>query len=127
MNKLVTVLALLALSTGVSLAANQNPDRDPTRGFATDADKSEMTLDTNHAASLPVSEAPRKKDKRNSARSMGSVHHGRAANILNLPDAKLSNHPPCNEGGWTGGARKSYRQGRLASPLQDGRLIAADP
>ncbi|RUU46033.1 hypothetical protein EOC93_05000 [Mesorhizobium sp. M6A.T.Ce.TU.002.03.1.1] len=55
MNKLVTVLALLALSTGVSLAANQNPDRDPTRGFATGVDNSEMTVDTNHAASLPLS------------------------------------------------------------------------
>ncbi|AZO63778.1 MAG: hypothetical protein E5Y88_02455 [Mesorhizobium sp.] len=74
MNKLVTVLALLALSTGVSLAANQNPDRDPTRGFATDADKSEMTLDTNHAASLPVSEAPPKEGQT----QLGKVHGKRA-------------------------------------------------
>ena len=52
MNKLVTAIALLALSTGVSLAANQNPDRDPTRGFATGVDNSGMTLDTSHTASL---------------------------------------------------------------------------
>ncbi|MGX9115528.1 hypothetical protein ACWTU6_02355 [Mesorhizobium sp. BHbsci] len=54
MNKLATAFALLALSTGVSLAAAQNPDRDPTRGFAPDVDKGEMTLDTNHTASLPL-------------------------------------------------------------------------
>jgi hypothetical protein len=54
MKKLVTAFALLALSTGVSVAANQNPDRDPTRGFAPDVDKSEMTLDTSHTASLPL-------------------------------------------------------------------------
>lgn len=52
MNKLATAFALLALSTGGSLA--QNPDRDPTRGFAPDVDNGEMTLDTNHTASLPL-------------------------------------------------------------------------
>lgn len=54
MNKLATAFALLALSTGVSLAAAQNPDRDPTRGFAPDVDNGEMTLDTNDTASLPL-------------------------------------------------------------------------
>lgn len=54
MNKLVTAFALVALSTGVSLAAAQNPDRDPTRGFAPGVDNSEMTLDANHTASLPL-------------------------------------------------------------------------
>ncbi|RWP83313.1 hypothetical protein [Mesorhizobium sp.] len=63
MNKLATAFALLALSTGVSLAANQNPDRDPTRGFATGVDNSEMTLDTNHAASLPLSVAAPKEEQ----------------------------------------------------------------
>ncbi len=53
MNKLATAFVLLALSTGVSLAANQNPDRDPTRGFAPGVDNSGMTLDTSHTASLP--------------------------------------------------------------------------
>ncbi|MER8435192.1 hypothetical protein NKH36_05235 [Mesorhizobium sp. M1312] len=53
MNKLVMAIALLAMSTGVSLAAIQNPDRDPTRGFATGVDNSGMTLDTSHTASLP--------------------------------------------------------------------------
>ncbi|TIS79393.1 MAG: hypothetical protein E5W94_05630 [Mesorhizobium sp.] len=55
MKKLATAFALLALSTGASLAAAQNPDRDPTRGFAPDVDNRKMTLDTNHTASLPLS------------------------------------------------------------------------
>ncbi|RWB36315.1 hypothetical protein [Mesorhizobium sp.] len=55
MKKLATAFALLALSTGASLAAAQNPDRDPTRGFAPDVDYRKMTLDTNHTASLPLS------------------------------------------------------------------------
>ncbi|RWM17306.1 MAG: hypothetical protein EOR73_21020 [Mesorhizobium sp.] len=54
MNKLATAFAFLALSTGVSLAAAQNPDRDPTRGFAPDLHNGEITLDTNHTASLPL-------------------------------------------------------------------------
>ncbi|MCF6099443.1 hypothetical protein [Mesorhizobium muleiense] len=62
MNKLVTAIALLALSTGVSLAANQNPDRDPTRGFPTGVDNSGMTLDTSHTASLPLSVATTKEE-----------------------------------------------------------------
>jgi hypothetical protein len=52
MNKLVTALMLLVATTSVSLAANQNPDRDPTRGFAIGVD-SQTTSSTNHAASLP--------------------------------------------------------------------------
>lgn len=55
MKKLATAFALLALSTGASLAAAQNRDRDPTRGFAPDVDNRKMTLDTNHTASLPLS------------------------------------------------------------------------
>ncbi|RCS24743.1 hypothetical protein DUT91_04550 [Phyllobacterium salinisoli] len=54
MNKLLTAFALLALSTGASLAANQNPDRDPTRGFTAGVEKSEMILDHNPTASLPL-------------------------------------------------------------------------
>lgn len=54
MNKLVAAFALLTLSTGASLGANQNPDRDPTRGFAPGIENSEMTLDANHTASLPL-------------------------------------------------------------------------
>ncbi|MER8827805.1 hypothetical protein NKH73_07085 [Mesorhizobium sp. M0938] len=63
MKKLVTAFALLALSTGVSLAANQNPDRDPTRGFATDANTNEKTLDTSHTASLPLSVVTQKEEQ----------------------------------------------------------------
>jgi hypothetical protein len=63
MNKLATAVALLALSTGVSLAANQNPDRDPTRGFTTGVDNGEMTLDTSHTASLPLSVVAQKEEQ----------------------------------------------------------------
>lgn len=52
MTKLVTALMILVATTGISFAANQNPDRDPTRGFATGVD-SQITSSTKHAASLP--------------------------------------------------------------------------
>jgi hypothetical protein len=74
MKKLVTAFALLAMSTGVSLAANQNPDRDPTRGFAPDVDNSGMTLDTNHTASVPLPVIASKEGQPQSDK----VHKGRA-------------------------------------------------
>lgn len=74
MNKLVTAIALLALSTGVSLAANQNPDRDPTRGFPTGVDNSGMTLDTGHTASLPQTVVAPKEEQP----QPGKVLRGRA-------------------------------------------------
>jgi len=52
MTKLVTALMLLVATTGISFAANQNPDRDPTRGFSVGVD-SQTTSSTSHAASLP--------------------------------------------------------------------------
>lgn len=74
MNKLVTAIAVLVMSTGVSLAANQNPDRDPTRGFATGVDNSGMTLDTGHTASLPQTVVAPKEGQPQS----GKVLRGRA-------------------------------------------------
>jgi hypothetical protein len=74
MNRFVTAFALLALSTGVSLAAAQNPDRDPTRGFAPGVDNSGMTLDTGHTAALPASvSAPKEGHPQ-----PDNIHKGRA-------------------------------------------------
>ena len=59
MKKIAVAILLLAQMGGVALAANQNPDRDPTRGFVT---TQQGGYDSTHTASIPHSIAASKLD-----------------------------------------------------------------
>ena len=52
MTKLVAALMLLVATTGISFAANQNPDRDPASRLPAAVD-SQPTASISHSASLP--------------------------------------------------------------------------
>ncbi|MBR2691956.1 MAG: hypothetical protein IKE42_29210 [Aquamicrobium sp.] len=56
MKKIIYASIVLAATCGVSYAANLNPDRDPTRGFAPEKTRS---VSAEHTASVPSIETPK--------------------------------------------------------------------